>query len=299
MPQKMMPGVCSVGSPVFLKRSALGHGWCQRGSSSPAAYARSATPSGLIDGHRIVIAHQECGIQCSHADDGAESRVHREPGRDTIFTPVTQLPVADGAARAWRAVVNGTSGGTNGLASLSTVRSGHYPYADPAGQPKLHAPPTCTGVPDISEFPQLLTQRVDVVTAAPAPPGVLTPSPASSTSSPTRNSWASRPICPFGLSTYGDNATITLQSRSVPASRAAGDTCEGAAEFSHMDGVEGRRRQQLTAVAGGRTTPCPGDVLVHRTHHFWRMPSPPPHQPVSRNFLSLPTASRTSWAVMA
>src|SRR5215469_9458863 len=82
--------------------------------------------------------------------------------KDNVFTAITELPSMMGSTGI-ESGVNGTSGGTNGLASfnmfgLGTIRT--LTLLD--GERCI--PANVTGVPDIDEFPQMLIQRVDVVT---------------------------------------------------------------------------------------------------------------------------------------
>src|SRR6185503_7537103 len=101
------------------------------------------------------------------------------------------------------------------------------------------------GVVDVSMVPQMLIQRVDVVT------GGASASWGSDAVAGVVNFITDKKFVGFkanlsgGLSTYQDNATLTAQV-AVGTSFAGGrGHFEVAAEFSHMDGVEGGW-QQLT-----------------------------------------------------
>ena len=129
--------------------------------------------------------------------------------------------------------VNGTSGGTNGLASFNMFGLGTIRTLTLLDSQRF-MPANVTGVPDISEFPQMLIQRVDVVT------GVSHASRGSDAIVGVVNFITDKKYVGFkanissGLSTYGDNATLT-------AGMAAGTSFVGgrghfevAAEFSHL-----------------------------------------------------------------
>jgi outer membrane receptor protein involved in Fe transport len=169
--------------------------------------------------------------------------------KDNIYSTVVQLPSLLGSTGQQNGV-NGTSGGTNGLASfnmfgLGTTRT--LTLLD--GQRFM--PANVTGVPDISEFPQMLIQRVDVVT------GGASSSWGSDAVAGVVNFITDKRFVGFkanlstGLSTYADNGTVTAQAAAGFAFAGGRGHFEVAAEFSHMDGVEGGWRQ-LTC-CGGRS----------------------------------------------
>ena len=82
--------------------------------------------------------------------------------KDNIFNAITELPSLMGST-GQEANVNGTSGGTNGLSSFNLFGLGTIRTLTLMDGERF-VPANVTGVPDISEFPQLLVQRVDVVT---------------------------------------------------------------------------------------------------------------------------------------
>ena len=167
--------------------------------------------------------------------------------KDSVFSAVTQLPSMMGSTGV-QSGVNGTSGGTNGLASfnmfgLGTIRT--LTLLD--GQRFM--PANVTGVNDISQFPQMLIQRVDVVT------GGASASWGSDAVAGVVNFITDKKYVGFksnistGLSTYNDNATLTIQA-------AAGTSLFGgrghlvmSVDYSHSDGVEGDWKR-LTCCGG-------------------------------------------------
>ena len=178
-----------------------------------------------------------------------------QQAKDTIFTAVTQLPSMMGST-GQESGVNGTSGGGNGLASfnmfgLGTIRT--LTLLD--GQRFM--PANVTGVPDISEFPQMLIQRVDVVT------GGASASWGSDAMAGVVNFITDKKFSGFkanvstGLSTYGDNATLTAQMAAGTSFAGGRGHFEFAAEFSHMDGVEG----------GWHQLACCGNSLTNSLSH--------------------------------
>lgn len=79
-----------------------------------------------------------------------------------VFTTIAQLPALQGSSGT--TVGNGgTSGGTNGLSSFNMRGLGSIRTLTLLDGQRV-VPANVTGVPDISEFPQLLIKRVDVVT---------------------------------------------------------------------------------------------------------------------------------------
>ncbi len=170
-----------------------------------------------------------------------------QQAKDNLFNAVTQLPSMLGSTGV-QSGVNGTSGGTNGLASfnmfgLGTIRT--LTLLD--GQRFI--PANVTGVNDINQFPQLLIQRVDVVT------GGASASWGSDAISGVVNFITDKKYIGFksnistGISDYNDNATLTVQA-------AAGTSLFGgrghftvSVDYSHSDGVEGNY-QRLTCCGG-------------------------------------------------
>ncbi|HWM61922.1 MAG TPA: TonB-dependent receptor plug domain-containing protein, partial [Rhizomicrobium sp.] len=214
-----------------------------------SAYAQEA-PSGPVESVTVSSSRiMSAGFNAPTPTTVLGSDFIQSQAKDTIFTTVTQLPSMMGST-GQEANVNGTSGGTNGLSSfnlfgLGTIRT--LTLLD--GQRFM--PANVTGVPDISEFPQLLIQRVDVVT------GGASASWGSDAIAGVVNFITDKKFVGFkanmstGLSTYGDNAALLLQG-AIGTSFAGGrGHFEISGEFQHEDGVQGGWRQ-LTC-CGGRS----------------------------------------------
>jgi iron complex outermembrane receptor protein len=178
--------------------------------------------------------------------------------KDTIFTAVTQLPSMMGSTGV-ESGVNGTSGGTNGLASFNMFGLGTIRTLTLLDSERF-MPANVTGVPDISEFPQMLIQRVDVVT------GGASASWGSDAVGGVVNFITDKKYTGFkanissGLSTYGDNATATIQAAAGTSFAGGRGHFEISGEFSHMDGVQGGWQQlsccgnnYYNSLSGGRS----------------------------------------------
>ena len=153
---KIQPEQSKIG---LLKKASL---FATAGASAllmaSAAYAQDSVESVTVSSTRIMNSGMDAPTPTTvMASDFIELQA-----KDSVFSAVTQLPSMMGSTGV-QSGVNGTSGGTNGLASfnmfgLGTIRT--LTLLD--GQ--RFAPANVTGVVDISEFPQMLIQRVDVVT---------------------------------------------------------------------------------------------------------------------------------------
>lgn len=175
--------------------------------------------------------------------------------KDNIFNAITQLPSLMGST-GQEANVNGTSGGTNGLASFNLFGLGTIRTLTLMDGERF-VPANVTGVPDISEFPQLLIQRVDVVT------GGASASWGSDAVAGVVNFITDKKFVGFkanisaGLSTYSDNATATFQAAAGTSFAGGRGHFEIAGEFSHQDGVQGGW-QQLSCCGGSLTSSLTG-----------------------------------------
>ncbi|HEX4270424.1 MAG TPA: TonB-dependent receptor [Rhizomicrobium sp.] len=175
--------------------------------------------------------------------------------KDNIFSVVQELPSLMGSTGVQNGV-NGTSGGTNGLLSFNLFGLGTIRTLTLLDGERF-IPANVTGVPDISEFPQLLIQRVDVVT------GGASASWGSDAVAGVVNFVTDKKFVGFkanistGLSTYGDNATATFQAAAGTSFAGGRGHFEVAGEFSHMDGVQGGW-QQLSCCGGSLTNSLSG-----------------------------------------
>jgi len=175
--------------------------------------------------------------------------------KDNIFNAITELPSMMGST-GQEANVNGTSGGTNGLSSFNLFGLGTIRTLTLLDGERF-VPANVTGVPDISEFPQLLIQRVDVVT------GGASASWGSDAVAGVVNFVTDKKFVGFkanveaGLSTYSDNATATFQVAAGSSFAGGRGHFEMAGEFSHVDGVQGGW-QQLSCCGGSLTNSLSG-----------------------------------------
>ena len=152
-----------------------------------------------------------------------------------IFTTVTQLPSLQGSTGA-TTNTNSTSSGQQGLSSFSlrglgTIRT--LTLLD--GQRVVGA--NVTGVPDISQFPQLLVQRVDVVT------GGASASYGSDAVGGVVNFITDKHFEGFkanaagGLTTYGDDGEALLQAAAGKSFLDGRLHVEVSGEYDHQGGV--------------------------------------------------------------
>ena len=175
--------------------------------------------------------------------------------KDNIFNALTELPSMMGST-GQEANVNGTSGGTNGLSSFNLFGLGTIRTLTLMDGERF-VPANVTGVPDISEFPQLLIQRVDVVT------GGASASWGSDAIAGVVNFVTDKKFVGFkanissGISTYSDNATATFQAAMGTSFAGGRGHFEMAGEFSHQDGVQGGW-QQLSCCGGSLSNSLSG-----------------------------------------
>src|SRR6266702_4399698 len=212
-----------------------------------AAYAQEA-PSAPVESVTVSSSRiMSAGFNAPTPTTVLGTDFIQNSAKDTIFTAVTQLPSLLGSTGV-ESGVNGTSGGTNGLASFNMFGLGTIRTLTLLDSQRF-MPANVTGVPDISEFPQILIQRVDVVT------GGASASWGSDAIAGVVNFITDKKFVGFkanissGLSTYGDNATVTFQAAAGAAFAGGRGHVEVAGEFSHLDGVQGGW-QRLTCCAG-------------------------------------------------
>lgn len=222
-------------------------------ASSAYAQDQAAAPieSVTVSSSRIMTA----GFNAPTPTTVISSDFIQDQAKDNIFNAITQLPSLMGST-GQEANVNGTSGGTNGLASFNLFGLGTIRTLTLLDGERF-IPANVTGVPDISEFPQMLIQRVDVVT------GGASASWGSDAVAGVVNFVTDKKFVGFkanidsGLSTYGDNATATFQAAAGTSFAGGRGHIELAGEFSHMDGVQGGW-QQLSCCGGNLTNSLSG-----------------------------------------
>ena len=222
-----------------------------------AAYAQEA-PSGPVESVTVSSSRiMSAGFNAPTPTTVLGKDFIENQAKDNIYSAVTELPSLMGSTGTQNGV-NGTSGGGNGLLSFNMFGLGTTRTLTLLDGQRF-SPANVTGVPDISEFPQMLIQRVDVVT------GGASASWGSDAIAGVVNFVTDKKFMGFkanissGLSTYGDNATMTAQFAAGSSFAGGRGHFEVAAEFSHQDGVEGGW-QQLTccghssdnSLSGGR-----------------------------------------------
>src|SRR5215469_1182882 len=241
---------------VFATKSAL---FATAGASAlivaSSAYAQEpAAPqieSVTVSSSRITTA----GFNAPTPTTVVSQDFIQDQNKDNIFSVVQQLPSLMGSTGVQNGV-NGTSGGTNGLLSFNLFGLGTIRTLTLLDGERF-IPANVTGVPDISEFPQLLIQRVDVVT------GGASASWGSDAIGGVVNFVTDKKFVGFkanissGLSTYADNATATFQAAAGTSFAGGRGHFEIAGEFSHMDGEQGGW-QQLSCCGGNLTNSLSG-----------------------------------------
>ncbi|HEX4273681.1 MAG TPA: TonB-dependent receptor [Rhizomicrobium sp.] len=203
--------------------------------SSSAAFAQQVAPENsetvVVSSTRITTA----GFNAPTPTTVVGADYIEKVAKDNVFYAITQLPSMMGST-GQEVGVNGTSGGTNGLASFNMFGLGTIRTLTLLDSQRF-MPANVTGVPDISEFPQLLIQRVDVVT------GGASASWGSDAIGGVVNFVTDKKFEGFkanfssGVSTYGDNAMGTAQMAFGRSFAGGRGHFEIAAEFSHQDGV--------------------------------------------------------------
>ena len=155
--------------------------------------------------------------------------------QENIVSAVAQLPSLLGS-QSVNTGTGGTGGGTNGLSTfamrgLGTIRT--LTLID--GQRIV--PSNVTGVSDVSELPQLLIQRVDVVT------GGASASWGSDAIAGVVNFIVDKKYTGFkanlqgGMSTYGDDGSVLLQMAAGTGFAGGRGHIEGSLEYNFEDGV--------------------------------------------------------------
>jgi outer membrane receptor protein involved in Fe transport len=215
-------------------QTAAGNGESPPPTGSPAAGSgaeRSDAATIVVTGTRITSRGFTAPTPTTmvNSDDLAKS------AQPNIFTTLTQLPSLQGSTGVATGTFS-TSSGAQGLSSFSlrglgTIRT--LTLFD--GQRVVGA--NVTGVPDISQFPQLLIKRVDVVT------GGASASYGSDAVGGVVNFVTDKRFEGFkaqaqgGITTYGDDGQFLL---GAAAGRSLFDHrlhVEGSAEYDHENGV--------------------------------------------------------------
>jgi len=156
--------------------------------------------------------------------------------KPNIYNAIQELPSLMGS-QGTESGTGGTSGGTNGLTSFALRGLGTIRTLTLVDSQRI-VPSNVTGVTDVSELPQLLIQRVDVVT------GGASASWGSDAVAGVVNIIIDKKFAGFkanletGISTYGDNFQALYQM--AAGTTFAGDRghIEASAEYAHEDGID-------------------------------------------------------------
>ena len=223
---------------VALSVTWLLHQRMAYGQSDPSAAngnAEAPPPSEVttivVSGTRITSS----GFTAPTPTTVVNAEALQKSAEPNVFTTISQLPSLQGSTGT-SVGTNSTSSGTQGLSSFSlrglgTIRT--LTLLD--GQRVVGA--NVTGVPDISEFPQLLIKRVDVVT------GGASASYGSDAVGGVVNFITDKRFegikaeATGGITTYGDDGQFLL---GVAAGRSFFDDrlhAEGEVEYDHENGV--------------------------------------------------------------
>ncbi|WP_241127822.1 TonB-dependent receptor plug domain-containing protein [Novosphingobium terrae] len=199
---------------------------------TPAPAAAPSSPADIIvTGSRITSS----GFSAPTPTQVLSSAAIAKNAQPNVFTTIAQLPSLQGSTGA-TVGTNSTSSGTQGLSSFSlrglgTIRT--LTLID--GQRVVGA--NVTGVPDVSLFPQLLIERVDVVT------GGASASYGSDAVGGVVNFITKTHFEGFkanvqgGLTTYGDDGNYTFQAAAGKSFLDGRLHVVVSGEYSHEDGI--------------------------------------------------------------
>jgi iron complex outermembrane receptor protein len=181
-----------------------------------------------------------------------------------IFDSIIQLPSLMGS-QSMSITTNGTSGGSGGLSAFSLLGLGAIRTLTLIDGERV-VPANVTGIADVSEFPQLLVQRVDVVTGgasaswgSDAVGGVVN-------FVTDKNFTGIKANIEGGISNYADNATGTLELAAGTGFAGGRGHIEMSVEYTHSDGVEPNLATLgccTNALPNGRTWFTEPTILSH------------------------------------
>ena len=200
-------------------------------AAQPPQTADAAPKEIVVTGSRIVSS----GFSAPTPTQVLSSADIAKQAEPNIFTTIAELPSLQGSTGVTTGT-NSTSSGTQGLSSFSlrglgTIRT--LTLLD--GQRVVGA--NVTGVPDISQFPQLLIKRVDVVT------GGASASYGSDAVGGVVNFITDKHFEGFkanvqnGVTTYGDNGQYLFQAAAGKSFLDNRLHVEVSGEYDHEDGV--------------------------------------------------------------
>jgi outer membrane receptor protein involved in Fe transport len=222
---------------------------------TPAPASKPAPADIIVTGSRITSS----GFSAPTPTQVLSSAAIAKNAQPNVFTTIAQLPSLQGSTGA-TVGTNSTSSGTQGLSSFSlrglgTIRT--LTLID--GQRVVGA--NVTGVPDVSLFPQLLIERVDVVT------GGASASYGSDAVGGVVNFITKTHFEGFkanvqgGVSTYGDDGNYTFQAAGGKSFLDGRLHVVLSGEYSHEDGIPAGGFGE--AAANGRTW-YNTDTLINR-----------------------------------
>jgi outer membrane receptor protein involved in Fe transport len=197
-----------------------------------AAAQESGTEQVMVSASRII----RDGFQAPTPTTVVGADDIEQQAKPNIYSAIQELPSLMGS-QGTESGTGGTSGGNNGLSSfalrgLGTIRT--LTLVD--GQRIV--PSNVTGITDISELPQLLIQRVDVVT------GGASASWGSDAVAGVVNFVIDKKFVGFkahletGISTYGDNWQALYQMAAGTTFAGERGHIEASAEYGHDDGID-------------------------------------------------------------
>ena len=239
----------SLGTPAFAQTGA---------TAAPTIATPPSSPAGVDTGEVIVTGSRikSSGFNAptpTQVLGAADLARNAEPN---IFTTITQLPSLQGSTGAVTNT-NSTSSGQQGLSSFSLRGLGTIRTLTLLDGQRV-VPANVTGVPDISLFPQLLIERVDVVT------GGASASYGSDAVGGVVNFITNKKFEGFkanvsgGITTYGDDKQYLLQAAVGKAFLDDRLHVEASVEYDHEQGVP----------AGGFGEDAPGSRDWYRTSTF-------------------------------
>ena len=215
-------------------QAAAGTGGSQPPTGSPAASSeaeRSDAATIVVTGTRITTR----GFTAPTPTTMVTAEDIAKTAQPNIFTSVTQLPSLQGSTGTNTGTFS-TSSGQQGLSSFSLRGLGAIRTLTLLdGQRVVGA--NVTGVPDISQFPQLLIQRVDVVT------GGASASYGSDAVGGVVNFVTDKrfegvkAIVQGGITTYGDDGQFLVGAAAGHSLFDGRLHLEGSAEYAHENGV--------------------------------------------------------------
>ena len=220
--------------PAYGQNAAAGSGESPSPRGSPAAGsepAQSDAATIVVSGTRITSS----GFTAPTPTTMVDSETLQKSAQPNLFNTLAQLPSLQGSTGVTTGT-NSTSSGLQGLSSFSlrglgTIRT--LTLLD--GQRVVGA--NVTGVPDISQFPQLLIKRVDVVT------GGASASYGSDAVGGVVNLVTDKRFEGFkaeaqgGITTYDDDGQFLLGAAAGSAFLDERLHVEGSIEYDHENGV--------------------------------------------------------------